>query len=236
MKQNRLKKKLCGSTYVSEQFLEINLVWIPYPAVVVGRRSLHDGADKKGLIAVDLFLTSHDAEAQAARGAPSQDDVFAAVQMPAWAKREIKNTNLCTPTSSYIYWAVYPSWKQRCSRDKGRANLWTKARLSLPGGVKYRGRYDFCISHIKITQGWVKIIFKSWTLFPWWLRTHFRVLIDSVWRETYFCKKHHLFLVFLTLQRRQLYFFILEESFSHSEVWLIQQQRIFEPGKVSLKV
>lgn len=69
---------------------------IPYPAIVVGRRPLHDGADKKGLIAVDLLLTSHDAEAEAARGAPPQHNVFAAVKMPARTREEIKNTNLCS--------------------------------------------------------------------------------------------------------------------------------------------
>lgn len=64
--------------------------FLPYSAIIIGRRPLHDGADKKGLIAVDLLLTSHDAEAQAARRAPPQDDVFAAVEMPARAKRELK--------------------------------------------------------------------------------------------------------------------------------------------------
>lgn len=54
----------------------------PYPAIVIGWRPLHDGADEKGLIAVDLLLTSHDAEAQAARSAPPQDNVFAAIKMP----------------------------------------------------------------------------------------------------------------------------------------------------------
>lgn len=59
------------------------MIYTPYPAIVVGWRPLHDGADKKGLIAVDLFLTAHDTEAQAARSAPPQDNVFAAVEMPA---------------------------------------------------------------------------------------------------------------------------------------------------------
>lgn len=54
----------------------------PYPAVIIGRRPLHDGADEKRLIAVDLLLTPDDAEAQAARGAAPQDNVFAAVEMP----------------------------------------------------------------------------------------------------------------------------------------------------------
>lgn len=36
---------------------------VPYPAVVVRWRSLHDGADEEGLIAVELLLTSYDAEA-----------------------------------------------------------------------------------------------------------------------------------------------------------------------------
>lgn len=67
--------------------------WIPYPAVIVGWCPLNDGADKKGLIAVDLLLTSDDTEAQAAWSTPPQDNVFAAVEMPARSKGEIKNTN-----------------------------------------------------------------------------------------------------------------------------------------------
>lgn len=70
------------------------MVQIPDPAVVVGRRPLHDGADEEGLIAVDLLLTSHDAEAEAARGASPQHNVFAAVEMPARARGEIKIANL----------------------------------------------------------------------------------------------------------------------------------------------
>lgn len=49
-----------------KRFFCFAMGWIPYPAIIVGRRPLYDGADKKGLIAVDLLLTSHDAEAQAA--------------------------------------------------------------------------------------------------------------------------------------------------------------------------
>lgn len=56
---------------------------IPYPAIIVSWCALHNRADEKGLIAVDLFLTSNNTEAQAARSAPPQDDVFAAVEMPA---------------------------------------------------------------------------------------------------------------------------------------------------------
>lgn len=62
--------------------------YIPYPAIIIRRRPLNDRADKKGLIAVDLLPTSHDAEAQAARSAPPQDDVFAAVEVPAGAEQD----------------------------------------------------------------------------------------------------------------------------------------------------
>lgn len=55
------------------------------------------------MIAVDLLLTSHDTEAQAARSAPPQDNVFAAVEMPARAKKEIKNTKLSTASLNDIY-------------------------------------------------------------------------------------------------------------------------------------
>jgi len=55
---------------------------LPDPAVVVGGRSLHDGADEEGLVAVHLLQAAHDAEAQAARGAAAQNNVLTAVQVP----------------------------------------------------------------------------------------------------------------------------------------------------------
>ena len=55
---------------------------LPYAPVIVGGRSLHDGADEEGLVAVDLLLTPHDAEPQAARRVAAQDNVLAAVQVP----------------------------------------------------------------------------------------------------------------------------------------------------------
>lgn len=66
----------CGKKVISNE-------QIPYPAIIVSWCPLHNRADEKGLIAVDLFLTSNNTEAQAARSAPPQDDVFAAVEMPA---------------------------------------------------------------------------------------------------------------------------------------------------------
>lgn len=53
------------------------------------------------MIAVDLLLASHNAEAQAARRAPPQNDVFAAVEMSAWAKKEIKRANLLGSPLNY---------------------------------------------------------------------------------------------------------------------------------------
>lgn len=50
-------------------------------AVVVGGRAEDDGLDEEGLVAVALLVPAHDAEAPAARVAPSQDDLVAAVQV-----------------------------------------------------------------------------------------------------------------------------------------------------------
>lgn len=60
---------------------------VPYPAVVVRWRSLYDGADEEGLIAIELLLTSYDTEAQTPRCAPAQHDVLTAVQMSAGDKQ-----------------------------------------------------------------------------------------------------------------------------------------------------
>lgn len=55
---------------------------LPYSAVIVGGCALHDGAYEEGLVAVDLLLAAHDAEAQAAGRAAPEHDVLAAVQVP----------------------------------------------------------------------------------------------------------------------------------------------------------
>lgn len=60
---------------------------VPYPAVIVRWCSLHDGADKEGLIAVELLLTSYDAEAQTSRSAPAQHNVLTAVQVSTGDKQ-----------------------------------------------------------------------------------------------------------------------------------------------------
>lgn len=52
-------------------------------AVVVGGRAQDDGLDEEGLVAVALLVAAHDAEAPAARVAPPQDDLVAAVQVAA---------------------------------------------------------------------------------------------------------------------------------------------------------
>lgn len=97
--KNKNKKKEHFRTNISFQFSQKSLwklqqqtnytSWIPYPAIIVGWCPLHDGADKKGLIAVDLLLTANDTEAQASWRVPSQDDVFAVVEWSAGAKKRL---------------------------------------------------------------------------------------------------------------------------------------------------
>lgn len=75
---------------------------VPYPPVVVRRCALHDRADEEGLVAVDLLLAAHDAEAQAAGRAPAQDDVLTAVQVPGGDKTKgcLSNHRSCAMNAS----------------------------------------------------------------------------------------------------------------------------------------
>lgn len=77
------------------------IVALPYPAVVVRRRSLHDGADEEGLVTVELLLTSYDTEAQTPRCAPAQHDVLTAVQVSAGDKR-LTLSHPITPSAHQI--------------------------------------------------------------------------------------------------------------------------------------
>lgn len=80
---------------------------IPYSPVVVSRCSFNNGTDKKGLIAVHFFLTPHNAEAQATRRVPPQNDVFAVVQMSAWEKGESINKCLTLNTCFFLFFKFF---------------------------------------------------------------------------------------------------------------------------------
>lgn len=60
-------------------------------AIVVGGGAENDGLDEEGLVAVGLLVAPHDAEAPAARVAPPQDNLVAAVQVTASKKMSRKD-------------------------------------------------------------------------------------------------------------------------------------------------